>query len=59
MNYAWIGTPKVLHSLTNADGEASYNRTLDEMFVISSVLVVSGYALLRCIAKRRFQNPGN
>lgn len=51
MNNGWIGTPRILHGLTNADGEASYNRTLDEMMIITGVVIFIGYFLVRRILR--------
>jgi hypothetical protein len=39
MFHGWVGTPKVLHKLTSADGERSYDMTLLEMLIISALVL--------------------
>lgn len=58
MYRGWIGTPKILHQFVFSDGEASYNRTLDEMFIISGLGVLVAYVAFRIINTHRKRKRG-
>jgi hypothetical protein len=45
MNEGWIGTPRIIHSIASVDGEASYDATMTEMFLIS-FSVIFGFGLI-------------
>lgn len=46
MYHGWIGTPRILHRFVFSDGEASYDNTLFEMFVISGLGALAAYYLM-------------
>lgn len=45
MYEGWYGTPKILHKLFFNDGESSYDFTLIEMFVMTSIAILVVYYL--------------
>ena len=54
MNEGWIGTPQIIHSSTWIDGEASYDATMTEMFLISfSVLFGFGLIVFKALRVKK------
>ncbi|WP_448568941.1 hypothetical protein [Thalassotalea ganghwensis] len=41
MDHNWVGTPKIIHSIFNLDGEATYKATMIEMMIIMAVIYFS------------------
>jgi hypothetical protein len=56
MNRGWVGTPQILHQFVFSDGEASYDNTLLEMWIISFVILMIIYFLFGAIRNRNRSN---